>query len=40
MEIEVEVRCLKLIVDLGKFVNFLLETHMSDLGAIQVMERY
>lgn len=31
---------LKIITDLGKLVNFLLETHMSDLGAIQVMERY
>lgn len=39
-EIEAEVGSLKIIADLGKFMNFLLETHMSDLGGIQVMERY
>ena len=30
----------KIIADLGKFVNFLLETHMSYMGSIQVMESY
>ena len=39
MEIEAEVGCL-FISYLGNFVNFLLETHMSELGGIQVMERY
>jgi len=40
MEIEEEFGSWKIIADLGKFMNFLLETHMSDLGAIQVMEMY
>ena len=35
-----EVGSLEFITNLDKLANFLLETHMSEMGGIQFMERY
>ena len=39
-EIEAQYGSLEFFTDLAKLGNFLLETHMNELGGIKIMERY